>query len=135
VPNTSQITPTVVSCFGGLILNKDVFSMRPGEALSLQNFEPDIAGGYKKISGTAKYNSTIVPQVSLATERLNMVSIFNNLIVAARGGTVYTGSTSGSWTSRATSKGTTNTYDFDKFNLGLLILMILINLILVVLKK
>jgi len=116
VPNTSQITPTVVSCFGGLILNKDVFSMRPGEALSLQNFEPDIAGGYKKISGTAKYNSTIVPQVSASTERLNMVAIFNDLVIAARGGTVYTGSTSGSWTSRATSKGTTNTYDFDKFN-------------------
>ena len=116
MPNTSQITPTVVSCFGGLILNKDVFSMRPGEALSLQNFEPDIAGGYKKISGTAKYNSTIVPQVSASTERLNMVAIFNDLVVAARGGTVYTGSTSGSWTSRATSKGTTNTYDFDKFN-------------------
>ena len=45
MPNTAQITPTVVSCFGGLILNKYVFSMRPGEALSLQNFEPDIAGG------------------------------------------------------------------------------------------
>ena len=116
MPNTSQITPTVVSCFGGLTLNKDVFSMRPGEALSLQNFEPDIAGGYKKISGTAKYNSTIVPQVSASSERLNLVAIFNDLIVAARGGTVYTGSSSGSWTSRATSKGTANTYDFDKFN-------------------
>ena len=116
MPNTSAISPTVVSCFGGLILNKDVFSMRPGEALSLQNFEPDIAGGYKKISGTAKYNSTIVPQVSLSTERLMMVSIFNDIIIAARGGTVYSGTTSGSWTSRATSKGTTYTYDFDKFN-------------------
>ena len=75
MPNTSQISPTVVSCYGGLILNRDVFTMRPGEALALQNFEPDIAGGYKKISGTAKYNSTIVPQVSLSTERLMMVSI------------------------------------------------------------
>jgi len=116
MPNTSAISPTVVSCFGGLILNKDVFSMKPGEALSLQNFEPDIAGGYKKISGTAKYNSTIVPQVSISTERLMMVSIFNDIIIAARGGTVYSGTTSGAWTSRATSKGTTYTYDFDKFN-------------------
>ena len=98
MPNTSQLTPTVVSCYGGLVLNRDVFTMRPGEALSLQNFEPDIEGGYKKISGTAKYNSTIVPQVSVSTERLNMVAIFNDLIVAARGGTVFTGSTSGSWT-------------------------------------
>jgi hypothetical protein len=116
MPNTSQLTPTVVSCYGGLVLNRDVFTMRPGEALSLQNFEPDIEGGYKKIAGTAKYNSTIVPQVSASTERLNLVAIFNDLIVVARGGTVYTGTTSGSWTSRATSKGTDNTYDFDKFN-------------------
>jgi len=45
-----------------------------------------------------------------------MSAIFNDVIVAARGGTVYTGTTSGSWTSRATSKGTTYTYDFDKYN-------------------
>ena len=52
MPNTSQLTPTVVSCFGRLVLNKDIFSMRPGEALQIQNFEPDIAGCYKKILGT-----------------------------------------------------------------------------------
>ena len=54
MPNTSQIAPTVVSSYGGLVLNKDIFSMRPGEALQLQNFEPDIAGGYKK---NIRYNS------------------------------------------------------------------------------
>ena len=77
MPNTSQISPTVVSCYGGLVLNKDVFSMKPGEALKLQNFEPDIAGGYRKLTGTAKFNSTIVTQVSSSTERLMMVAIFN----------------------------------------------------------
>ena len=46
--------PSVVSLGGGLILNKDVFSMSPGEALQLSNFEPDIEGGYKKIQGTTK---------------------------------------------------------------------------------
>jgi len=115
MPNTSQISPTVVSCFGGLVLNRDVFSMKPGEALALQNFEPDIAGGYKKLTGTAKYNSNIVTEVSSSSERLMMVAIFNDAIIAGRGGTVYSGTT-GSWTSRATSKGTTYTYDFDKFN-------------------
>jgi len=45
-----------------------------------------------------------------------MSAIFNDIIIAARGGTVYSGKTSGSWTSRATSKGTSYTYDFDKFN-------------------
>ena len=116
MPDTSQISPFTASCGGGLVLNKDVFTMHPGEALQLQNFEPSIEGGYRKLNGTTKYNSTIVPQVSASTERIQLCAIFNDIIVTARGGTVRTGTTSGSWTSRATSKGTTNTYDFDKFN-------------------
>ena len=116
MPNTSQISPTVVSCFGGLVLNKDIFSMRPGEALQLQNFEPDIAGGYKKILGTTAYNSNIVTQVSSSSEIIDMVAIFNDVVLAARGGTVYSATTSSSWTSRATSKGTTYRYDFERFN-------------------
>ena len=88
MPNTSQIAPTVVSCFGGLVLNKDVFSMRPGEALQLTNFEPDIAGGYKKILGTTKYNTKIVPQVSSSSEIVDMVAIFNDVVLAGRGGTI-----------------------------------------------
>ena len=117
MPNTSQISPTVVSCFGGLVLNKDIFSMRPGEALQLTNFEPDIAGGYKKILGTTAFNSNIVPQVSASTETVDMVAIFNDVVLAARGGTVSSASSgSGSWTSRATSKGSTYRYDFERFN-------------------
>ena len=116
MPETSQIKPFTAACAGGLTLNKDVFTMHPGEALTLTNFEPDIAGGYRKLNGTTKYNSTIVPHVSTSAERVLMSAIFNDVIVAARGGTVYTGTTSGSWTSRATSKGTTYTYDFDKYN-------------------
>ena len=116
MPNTSQISPTVVSCFGGLVLNKDIFSMRPGEALQLTNFEPDIAGGYKKVLGTTAYNSNIVPQVSSSSEIVDMVAIFNDVVLAARGGTVSSAGTSGSWTSRATSKGTSYRYDYERFN-------------------
>ena len=116
MPDTSYQKPFPASCAGGLVLNKDVFNMHPGEALQLANFEPDIAGGYRRLNGTEKYNSTIVPQVADADERVLMSVIFNGIIVAARGGTVYTGTTSGSWTSRATSKGTSYTYDFDKYN-------------------
>ena len=116
MPDTSYIKPFTAACAGGLVLNKDVFTMHPGEALQLSNFEPDIGGGYRKLNGTTKYNSTIVPQVATADERVLMSAIFNGVIVAGRGGTVYTGTTSGSWTSRATSKGTTYTYDFDKYN-------------------
>ena len=116
MPDTSYIKPFTAACAGGLVLNKDVFTMQPGEALQLSNFEPDIAGGYRKLNGTTKYNSTIVTQVSSADERILLSAIFNGIIVAGRGGTVYTGTTSGSWTSRATSKGTSYTYDFDKYN-------------------
>ena len=116
MPDTSAISPFKASCSGGLTLNKDVFAMHPGEALQLSNFEPDITGGYRRLNGTTKFNSTIVPQVAEATERIMFCAIFNDIVVAGRGGTVYTGTTSGSWTSRATSKGTTYTYDFDKFN-------------------
>ncbi len=116
MPEVSQISPYTASCGGGLILNKDVYNMQPGEALQLTNFEPSIEGGYRRINGTTKYNSTIVPQVAASDERLLMTAIFNDIIIAARGGTVYSGTTSGSWTSRATSKGTTYTYDFDKYN-------------------
>ena len=116
MPNTSQVSPTVVSCYGGLVLNKDIFSMKPGEALQLQNFEPDIAGGYQKILGTTAYNSNIVTQVSASSEIVDMVAIFNDVVLAARGGTVYSATTSSSWTSRATSKGTTYRYDFERYN-------------------
>jgi hypothetical protein len=90
--------------------------MEPGEALQLTNFEPDIAGGYKKMLGTTAYNSNIVPQVSSSSEIVDMVAIFNDVVLAARGGTVSSAGTSGSWTSRATSKGTSYRYDYERFN-------------------
>jgi hypothetical protein len=116
MPNTSQIAPTVVSCYGGLVLNKDIFSMRPGEALQLTNFEPDIAGGYKKILGTTAYNSNIVPQVSSSSEIVDMAAIFNDVVLAARGGTISRAGSSGSWTSIATGKSTSYRYDFERYN-------------------
>ena len=33
MPDTSAIAPYTSSCGGGLILNKDVYNMQPGEAL------------------------------------------------------------------------------------------------------
>ena len=48
-------------CEGGLVLNQSTFIMKPGQALELENFEPDIEGGYRRISGFSKYVSAIVP--------------------------------------------------------------------------
>lgn len=116
MPDNSQITPAVITCNGGLILNKDIFDMEPGEALQLQNFEPDIAGGYKKVLGTTLYNSNIVPQVSASSEIVDMVAIFNDIVLAARGGTISRAGTSGSWTSIVTGKSTSFRYDFERYN-------------------
>ena len=115
--DTSQISPFVFGLAGGLILNKDTFSYQPGECKVLRNFEPDIKGGYKKVLGTALYNSNIVPQVSNSSERVVMSAIFNDVVLAARGGTIYRAAATGSWTSVVTSLGTpTTNYDFRKFN-------------------
>jgi len=118
MPTTDLISPFVVSCAGGLTLNKDVFSMQPGEALILQNFEPDIKGGYRRVSGTARYNTTIVPQGSSNSSLIVDCSIiFNDQIIVARGGDIHRGTTSGSFTSLTTGLGTsTRKYDFEKFN-------------------
>ena len=51
----SQVTPSAFNCEGGLVLNKSTFMMQPGEALELENFEPDIEGGYRRINGFSKY--------------------------------------------------------------------------------
>ena len=47
----------VFACQGGLVLDQSTFAMQPGMALELQNFEPDIRGGYRRISGYTKWNS------------------------------------------------------------------------------
>ncbi len=53
-----------ISCAGGLVLDIDTLiqgTQFPGTAVILQNFEPDIAGGYRRINGFIKYDSTVVP--------------------------------------------------------------------------
>ena len=114
MPTTDLISPFVVSCAGGLTLNKDVFSMRPGEALLLQNFEPDIKGGYRRVSGTALYNTTQIPQGSSNSSLVVDCSIiFNGQVIVARGGDIHRGTTSGSFTTLTTGLGTsTRAYDF-----------------------
>ena len=52
MPDTSIISPFVVRLGGGLVLDRDTFSIPPGAATQLQNFESfDIKGGYCRING------------------------------------------------------------------------------------
>jgi len=117
MPTADLISPFVVSCAGGLTLNKDVFSMQPGEALQLQNFEPDIEGGYRRVQGNTKYNTNIVPQVVSANEKVVMSAIFNGQVYAARGGSIQRGASTGSRTSVTTGLTTpTVNYNFRIVN-------------------
>ena len=64
MPELSQTGAYPFICEGGLVKNKSTFIMKPGEAIELLNFEPDIEGGYRRINGFSKYVSAIVPQTS-----------------------------------------------------------------------
>jgi hypothetical protein len=89
MPDSSQTQPVAFNCEGGLILNRSNFIMQPGEALQLENFEPDISGGYRRISGFRKYVNAIVPQTSSSSESLLMIANFDNKVIAARGEKIF----------------------------------------------
>ena len=69
MPDLSQAQPVAFNCEGGLIKNRSTFMMQPGEALELENFEPDVEGGYKRIKGFSKYVTAVVPHTSSTSER------------------------------------------------------------------
>jgi hypothetical protein len=63
--------------------------MQPGEALELENFEPDIEGGYRRIDGYSKFINHVVPFTSSSSEKILMVANFANKVVAARGEKIF----------------------------------------------
>ena len=111
MPDTSEIQPVVVSLGGGLILDRDDLSLPPGAAITLQNFEPSVQGGYRRLSGTSKWNSN---QVN-GSEKILGLQIFNNGVVAAAGN-VVTFATSGSTYSTIGTRTSAGRYKFDLYN-------------------
>ena len=89
MPDLSQTQPFAFTCEGGLIKSRSTFIMQPGQALELLNFEPDIKGGYRRISGFRRQINHIVPQTSASSEKVLMVAFFNNNILAARGEKIF----------------------------------------------
>ena len=89
MPDSSQVQPVAFNCEGGLVLNRSNFIMQPGEALQLENFEPDISGGYRRISGFRKYVNAVVPHTSSSSESLLMIANFDNKVLAARGEKIF----------------------------------------------
>ena len=113
----SQTTPSAFNCEGGLVLNKSTFMMQPGEALELENFEPDIEGGYRRINGFSKYVTAVVPQTASASEKVLMVATFGSKVLAARGTSIYSADPGGSsWTSIDSGRTGALKYRFERFN-------------------
>ena len=107
MPDQSQSSPFSFACQGGLVLNQPTFNMQPGQALELQNFEPDIDGGYRRINGFRKYVNHIVPQTSASTEKVLMVAEFANKIIAARGQKIFSSASTELATAIASGTGMT----------------------------
>ena len=117
MPDLSQAQPSAFNCAGGLVLNRSTFMMQPGEALELENFEPDIEGGYRRINGFSKYVSAVVPHTTDSSEKILMVATFGDLVVAARGEKIFTASPAGSsWTERDTGRTSAGKYNFERYN-------------------
>ena len=117
MPDLSQTSPAAFNCEGGLVLNRSTFMMQPGEALELENFEPDIQGGYRRINGFAKYVDAVVPQTSSSTEPILMVATFGDKVLAARGTSIFSADPAGSsWTSIDSGRTSASTYAFERYN-------------------
>ena len=82
MPDLSQSRSFPFVCEGGLISNRSTFVMQPGQALELENFEPDVEGGYKRINGFQKHVRQQVPQTSASTEQILMVATFADKVIA-----------------------------------------------------
>tara|TARA_R110000851_G_scaffold4382_1_gene17873 strand:+ start:1074 stop:2825 length:1752 start_codon:yes stop_codon:yes gene_type:complete len=89
MPDSSQTQPAAFNCEGGLILNRSSFLMQPGEALVLENFEPDVEGGYRRINGYRKYINQIIPHTTSVSEKVLGVANFSNKVIACRGEKIF----------------------------------------------
>jgi hypothetical protein len=101
MPDPSELSPFLFPLEGGLVLDRSTFDMKPGMALELENFEPDIGGGYRRINGYTKWNSNVVPYTASSTEKVLMCAHLPyptyTEVIGARGESVYR-ATSGSTT-------------------------------------
>ena len=89
MPDISQSQAQAFNCEGGLVKNRSTFLMQPGEALVLENFEPDIEGGYRRINGHRKLINQLVPQTNNSGEKILMIAKFVDKYIAARGEKIW----------------------------------------------
>jgi len=109
MPDTAETQHFPFICEGGLVSNRSTFIMKAGEALQLENFEPDVEGGYRRISGFKKHIRSVVPVTSTSDEAVLLVTFFNNNIIAARGEKIFSSASTdlGTGPASAITSGTT----------------------------
>jgi len=110
--DTSLLSPFVVRLGGGLVLDKDTFSIPPGAALQLQNFEPDINGGYRRMNGFTKFDSN---QVGGSSGTILGVHVYKDQVIVAKGTSVFKSTGSG-YTSIDTGRTSAGRYNFVNYN-------------------
>ena len=85
---------------GGLITNLAPLQQgvgAPGSAIALQNFEPSVEGGYKKVLGFQKWNEFVVPGTGLIA---GVIATDVRDAIAVRGGKYYTSQDKADWVER-----------------------------------
>jgi len=87
--DSSSVQPAAFNCEGGLVLNRSSFLMKPGEALVLENFEPDVEGGYRRMNGYRRYVNHVVPHTASINEKVIGVAKFGNKVIACRGEKIF----------------------------------------------
>jgi len=115
----SNWTTQVTEFKGGLVSSLSPLQQginAVGSAVTLQNFEPSLSGGYKKVLGYEKFSDVEVT----GTGEIQGVCVTNevdsNVVIVIRDGVYYQGNGT-SWTSKATAS--TTSFDqarFTKYN-------------------
>lgn len=99
---------------GGLVTNLSPLQQglnAPGSATILQNYEPSVEGGYRRLAGFIKADDNQLSGSGVIRGLLR----YKTNIYAARGTTLYKSAGSG-WTSVSTSLGGTGKVRFAKYN-------------------
>jgi len=102
----------IIEFRGGLLSNLSPLQQginSVGSAITLQNFEPSLSGGYKKIAGYEKFSDTEVTGSGEIQGVCVTNEVDSNVVIVIRDGVYYQGNGT-SWTSKATASNTS----FDK---------------------
>lgn len=101
---------------GGLTTNQGRLEQgisAPGSATVLQNFEPDVQGGYTRILGYQKYSTEPVPGTGIIS---GVIALTSTEVLTARGGKYYY-STGTAWTEKLVIPNpTTDRLRYDDYN-------------------